>query len=91
MIARLIRVSGKVQGVWFRDWTILEANARGLSGWVRNRLDGSVEVLAMGQPESVEKLIERLHEGSPASQVAKVDVRATEVEPLDGFGRRPTV
>jgi acylphosphatase len=91
MIARIIRVSGKVQGVWFRDWTILEANALGLSGWVRNRLDRSVEVMAVGDAEAVARLINRLHEGSPASRVASVEVEEAAVEPLEGFSRRPTV
>jgi acylphosphatase len=91
MIARIIRVSGKVQGVWFRDWTILEANALGLSGWVRNRLDRSVEVMAVGDAEAVARFINRLHEGSPASRVASVEVEEAAVEPLEGFSRRPTV
>lgn len=91
MIARSIRVTGKVQGVWFRDWTIQTAKPLGVSGWVRNRRDGSVEVLAMGDGAAVQKLIERLHEGSPPSRVEGVAVEEVAVEPLEGFERRPTV
>ena len=90
MIARRIRVSGKVQGVWFRDWTVQTAKALGLRGWVRNRLDESVEVYAMGEPAKVELLIERLHEGSPPSRVSRVEVEEAEIEPIEGFARRPT-
>ena len=90
MIARRIRVSGRVQGVWFRDWTIREAEALGVSGWVRNRLDKSVEVYAVGEPGAVQRLIERLHEGSPASRVARVEVEEAAVQPTEAFSRRPT-
>jgi acylphosphatase len=91
MIARIIRVSGKVQGVWFREWTVQTARALGVSGWVRNRLDQSVEVLAIGDARVVSQLIERLHRGSPASRVDRVDVQETQLEAVDGFARRPTV
>jgi acylphosphatase len=91
MIARRIRVSGKVQGVWFRDWTIKEAKAFGVTGWVRNRLDHSVEVLAVGEAAAVGQFIERLHKGSPASHVVRVEEDEAEVEVFMGFTRRPTV
>lgn len=90
MIARRIRVSGKVQGVWFRDWTIQTARALGLQGWVRNRLDDSVEVYAVGDAPAVERLIQRLHEGSPASRVDRVEVREAAVEATAGFVRLST-
>jgi acylphosphatase len=91
MIARSIHVSGKVQGVWFRDWTIQTAQALGVSGWVRNRRDGSVEVFAVGEAEAVARFIERLHEGSPPSRVDRVDVEEAEVAAVEGFARRGTV
>ena len=90
MIARNIRISGEVQGVWFRDWTVETARALGVSGWVRNRRDGSVEVLAVGDAVSVQHLIERLHEGSPPSRVESVVVHEVAVEPVEGFARRQT-
>jgi acylphosphatase len=90
-IARSIRVEGRVQGVFFRDWTIEQAREIGLSGWVRNRRDGSVEVYAVGDEAGVGRLIERLHEGSPPSRVERVQVADAAVEALDGFTRRPTI
>ena len=90
MIARTIRVEGRVQGVWFRDWTIQAAQAIGVSGWVRNCADGSVEVYAVGEPDLVERLTDRLREGSPASRVDRIDVRETALHQVDGFTRRST-
>lgn len=90
MIARIIRIEGKVQGVWFRDWTVQAAQAIGVSGWVRNRTDGSVEVYALGEADLVERLTDRLREGSPASRVDRIDVQETALQPADGFTRRPT-
>ena len=91
MIARTIRIEGKVQGVWFRDCTIQAARAIGVSGWVRNRDDGSVEVYAIGEPELVERLTDRLREGSPASRVDSIDVQEAPLQPVDGFTRRGSV
>ncbi len=68
---RLI-IKGRVQGVWFRDSTRRQANRLGVSGWVRNLPDGSVEVLAEGPADKVEKLVEWCHEGPPAARVDKV-------------------
>ncbi len=90
-IARRIRVHGKVQGVWFRDWTVERAVALGLDGWVRNRLDGTVEVLARGSAEAVEAMIDACRQGSPASRVDKVEVEETPGLTGAGFVRKPTV
>ncbi|MDB5686780.1 MAG: acylphosphatase [Rhizorhabdus sp.] len=90
-IVRRLLVSGKVQGVWFRAWTVGEAQALGLDGWVRNRAGGSVEILAAGPAAAVADLIARCHRGSPASQVASVQVNE-EDGPVDpGFRQAPTV
>jgi acylphosphatase len=53
-----VRVAGKVQGVWFRAWTTEQATGRGLSGWVRNCRDGSVEALFSGPADQVDSMIE---------------------------------
>jgi len=84
-------VRGRVQGVFFRDWTVSAAEARGISGWVRNRRDGSVEVLATGEPTRVEQLIAQLHQGSPSSRVGGVVVEEAERECFNGFTRRSTI
>jgi acylphosphatase len=65
-------IQGRVQGVWFRDSTKREAIRLGLSGWVRNCLDGSVEVVAEGPPDKVKTLIEWCHHGPPAARVINV-------------------
>jgi acylphosphatase len=90
-IARTIRIEGLVQGVFFREWTVEQARAIGVSGWVRNRQDGSVEVYAVGEAAAVDRLIERLHQGSPPSRVDRVEVTEAEVTARDGFTRQPTL
>lgn len=74
------RVAGLVQGVYFRDYAQKEARALELSGWVRNRPDGTVEVVLEGEPEKVEAMIAWLHTGPPQAEVTEVQV--TEEQPL---------
>jgi acylphosphatase len=69
--ARLI-IQGRVQGVWFRDSTRREAVSLGVFGWVRNRPDGSVEVLAEGPEDKVRKLVSWCGQGPPAAEVTRV-------------------
>ena len=90
-VARRIHVKGKVQGVWFRAWTIEQATELGLDGWVRNRMDGSVEAVATGPADRVEELIARCRRGSPASRVDAVDVEDTPGVVAQGFTQKPTV
>ena len=70
-------VAGRVQGVFFRVFVTDHARELGLTGWVRNLPDGSVEVLAEGARPDLEKLVELLHQGPPASQVTDVRTRWT--------------
>ena len=86
-----IRVTGRVQGVFFRNWTISEAQSLGIRGWVRNRADHSVEILAFGDSTAIEALVARCRRGPPAAQVERVDVEPEEGEPPEGFARAPTV
>ena len=76
-------ISGTVQGVWFRAWTLQEAQARGLDGWVRNRRDGSVEALVHGKADAVHALIDWARRGPPGARVAEV----RSVEASDEAGR----
>jgi acylphosphatase len=69
-----IFVSGRVQGVFFRDHTQRWASSLGLTGWVRNVWDGRVEVLAEGEKEKVEDLISRLRQGPPLARVDNLEV-----------------
>jgi acylphosphatase len=86
-----LRITGRVQGVWYRGWTIDQARELGLDGWVRNRRDGSVEAMAFGPAERVDELIARCRIGPPAAVVEAVEV-APESEPVArGFHQKPTV
>jgi acylphosphatase len=75
------RVAGLVQGVSFRAYALQEARNLGLSGWVRNRSDGTVEAVLEGEAEKIARMIAWLHTGSPHAQVNKVEV--AEVQPLN--------
>lgn len=89
-IARLVRITGRVQGVWYRQWTVQEARRRSLDGWVRNRADGSVEALIAGPETEVEALIRLCGKGPPAAAVEQVEtVEAEDPGPV-GFEQRPT-
>ncbi len=78
-------VHGRVQGVYFRDYTRREALRLGVCGWVRNLIDGTVEVLAEGPPEAVDSLLVWLHTGSPMSEVTKVDSREEKPDNYSSF------
>ena len=71
-IAYHIRVTGHVQGVAYRAWTLAEAERRGLRGWVRNRDDGSVEALAAGPEDAVKAMVLAMREGPGAARVTDV-------------------
>lgn len=68
-IARHVRASGRVQGVFYRAWTAQQARALGIAGWVRNCSDGSVEALLEGSEEAVARLIDLMRDGPPAARV----------------------
>ena len=91
MIARRLIVRGRVQGVFYRGWTVETARTLGLTGWVRNRSSGEVEILAAGTAEAVAAFIERCHLGPPAAKVEQIAVEEAEPEPSECFGARPTV
>lgn len=76
-------VSGKVQGVFFRDYTRRRAMELGLSGWVRNLSDGSVEVLVDGRKKDVDAMISWFQDGSPLSLVTSVI--ADEIFPTEKY------
>ncbi|WP_227131391.1 acylphosphatase [Halorubellus salinus] len=78
-------VSGRVQGVFFRDTTRQTAQAEGVDGWVRNLDDGRVEAVFEGEHAAVEAMVSFCHEGSPAARVDDVDVEYGDPEGVDGF------
>lgn len=81
IVARHVRVTGRVQGVFFRVWTKEQADRLGVHGWVRNCPDGSVDAHLEGEEVQVLQLIEQLGAGPPAAAVTNIEVR--EVEPED--------
>jgi acylphosphatase len=83
-------VSGDVQGVYFRDTCRVVATENRVSGWVRNRRDGSVEAAFEGSPDAVDRLVEWARLGPPTALVDTVDTYDEEPESLTGFEIRPT-
>lgn len=90
---RLVRIYGRVQGVGFREACVRRARARGVTGWVRNRVDGSVEVMLQGSPEQLADMCNWLRDGISAAVVDKIEVM--EMQPplprFDHFDRLPTL
>jgi acylphosphatase len=86
--ARHVHVSGRVQGVFFRAWTKEQADSLGISGWVRNSADGSVEAHFEGEEASVNWLIDKIGDGPPSARVANVRVSDARVDDLTGFDVR---
>lgn len=69
-----VYISGRVQGVFYRDWTRRTAKSLNVTGWVRNLSDGRVEAVFEGKKENVQKLLEKCKEGSRVADVEHVDV-----------------
>ena len=91
--SRLVRVRGRVQGIGYRDACIRRARALGITGWVRNRIDESVEVMLQGSPQQLADMCSWLRDGMPAALVEKLEV--TEVQlpfpRFDHFDRLPSL
>lgn len=91
MITRLLLITGRVQGVGFRDALCAEAERLGVHGWVRNRREGGVEALVQGAERSVDALIAWAHRGPPLARVGRVEVEAIDgTRPEPSFRRLPT-
>jgi len=69
-----LRITGQVQGVFFRRSAKIEAEKLGIVGWVRNESDGSVEIMAQGEKKNVDKFIKWCKKGPPFARVEKIDV-----------------
>ncbi|HUH87820.1 MAG TPA: acylphosphatase [Pusillimonas sp.] len=67
-----VRITGRVQGVGFRAATVRQAHSLGVTGWVRNASDGSVEALIQGEPEQVDQMLSWLHRGPVQALVREV-------------------
>jgi acylphosphatase len=79
-------IGGYVQGVGYRAWLQREAHARGIRGWVRNRLQGDVEALFAGSPDAVEALCAACWRGPVQARVDKVEVVEVDPAALAGLG-----
>jgi acylphosphatase len=92
MQSRAVRLTirGRVQGVGYRWWAARVARRLGLNGWVRNRLDGSVELLAAGPEAAIESLIEACREGPDEAMVSAIEQATAEDDGHEGFDTRPT-
>jgi acylphosphatase len=87
-VGRKVRLFGRVQGVFFRQWTIKQARALGVSGWVHNRTDGSLEALIQGDEGAVTQMIEGMRQGPPQAHVEDLTIEVVEPEAVKGFSVR---
>ena len=85
MSAVRVVIHGRVQGVWYRGWTVDQATARDLDGWVRNRRDGTVEALFSGEDAAVELMIEVCRSGPPAARVREIERNPAQPPDMRGF------
>jgi acylphosphatase len=86
-----LTITGRVQGVGYRDWAIATGRRLGVTGWVRNRLDGSVEALIVGDETTVGRMIEACRRGPPMAKVDEIDVDPVDLDIMpEGFTRLPT-
>ncbi len=91
-ITRRLTIHGRVQGVFFREGMHRRAEELKVTGWVRNRSDGTVEAMVQGEAFAVETLTDWARRGPPAAQVAHVEVVAADEEPRHAiFDKKPTV
>jgi acylphosphatase len=85
-VARVrVVVTGRVQGVFFRDSCREHARAARVAGWVSNRMDGAVEAVFEGPPAAVERMVRWCHDGPPRARVDAVQVTAEEPVGEPGF------
>ena len=86
-----LAIKGRVQGVGYRDWAMTMGHRLGLSGWVRNRSDGSVEALIVGDETAVGTMIEACRKGPAMARVDEIDIEPVDLDILPaGFTQLPT-
>lgn len=90
MPARRLVIQGQVQGVGYRDWMVRTAIGLGLAGWVRNRLDGSVEALVAGPEAGIAAVIALCRDGPRRAIVTSIDQAPADAPAEPGFTRLPT-
>ena len=85
MGAKRLLISGRVQGVGYREWMVAAARALGVSGWVRNLADGRVEALVAGDAAAVEELLRLCRRGPRQAEVSAIDEEFAEAPEVPGF------
>ena len=88
-VTRRLEIRGRVQGVWFRESMRQEAARLGITGWVRNRADGSVEATVQGSAQAVDAITRWAHQGPEEAEVERVDAAPGEGD-YAAFEKRPT-
>jgi len=88
-VTRRLVVSGRVQGVFFRESMRLEAVRLGVSGWVCNRADGTVEAIVQGEAAAVDAIVRWAHRGPEHALVARVEISGATGD-YSGFVKRST-
>jgi acylphosphatase len=91
MPALRLVITGRVQGVGFRVWTSREARRRGLAGWVRNRSDGSVEALLIGEAAAIEAMTDACRSGPSHADVRGLTRHPADDDGSEGFSERATL
>jgi acylphosphatase len=86
-----LRITGRVQGVGYRAWAVQEGARLGVSGWICNRRDGSVEALMTGNDDAVARMVAACREGPYAARVTDVATEDARDDGSGGFSARPTV
>jgi acylphosphatase len=86
-----VEIRGRVQGVYYRAWTVARASQLGLNGWVRNRLDGSVEAVFHGPAGALDQMLADCRRGPQAARVESVTDELFDMIPERGFSQLPTV
>jgi acylphosphatase len=87
-VGRKLRLFGRVQGVFFRQWAVGQARALRVSGWIRNCPDGSVEAHIIGDEAAVAEMVDRMHDGPHQAQVNDLMIEDIEPEDVEGFSVR---
>ena len=90
MSARRLIISGRVVGVGFRDWMVQRAEELGVFGWVRNRIDGTVEAIVDGEEAAVAELLRACRRGPRLAEVTEILEEMADAPDGPGFRRLPT-
>ncbi|WP_417688824.1 acylphosphatase [Roseibium sp.] len=90
LVSAYVTVIGRVQGVGYRAWCAREAERLGLHGWIRNRLDGSVEAIYHGRAERVEEMVRLSAKGPRWAKVEQILSTPCDAPDVAGFIRRPS-